>query len=191
MKSIAMKWLVSLSLIAQTASFVPVAMADDGQAISVKTFRQIFAFYVNTTGVKPDQEIKTQFEAMIRRLPKDGLIDELKGSSLMASTNLAALFCGKMITAESLLKPEKRRVFGTVDFAATPTAALTDSVLDGIVGTFGLLFWQRDMTAEEKSILTAMLRQLADAGEQKPETTKAVLNVGCSVTASSLDALLL
>lgn len=69
-------------------------MADvSGPTIGLKDFRAFYYSLISVTGVKPTQEIKAYFKSVMTRLPKDGRVEEMSSSMLLAAKGISAIFC--------------------------------------------------------------------------------------------------
>ena len=67
------------------------------QESGIKNFRSLFASLQQVTGVVPTPAILEYYRNSHSRLPKEGRIDEISSSSLLAIKGLASLFCKELV----------------------------------------------------------------------------------------------
>jgi hypothetical protein len=162
------------------------ALADE--SISIKNFRQIYDSLKVVTAVTPDAEIQQAYREARTRLPRYGRIDEVSSPMLLAVTSLSGSFCKKMIAVDAArTDPAQRRAHRQVNFAQGP-AGLSAAIKGSVAAEYAKLFWQRDPTSAEITMLTtAMDESAATVGTTAADTQK-VLKVACTAVAASLES---
>jgi len=61
--------------------------------IGLKNFKSIYYSLANATGVKPTQAINDYYKSVMTRFPKDGRVNEMSSSLLLAAKGVAGMFC--------------------------------------------------------------------------------------------------
>jgi hypothetical protein len=153
--------------------------------VRLKIGREIYAAYSSITGVASDQELRDLLKANQDRLPKTGAPEELSNSGVLAATELGGMFCRKALNKETTQSAGSRILFTNVDFNRGPSQ-FTEFKREALLDHLATLFWQRNITAAEKTSLATMMTKSADSGPDSKEETVNLMQTLCGTYASSL-----
>jgi hypothetical protein len=161
----------------------------DAQAVSLKNFRELAAFYSAATAVKlTEPRVQQAYLNVKSRLPKLGTVDEFSSPTVLGAVELGGAFCNAFITAEAAALPANRRAHQTIDFTKSPRV-LADSDIMAAVRTYARLFWLRDAKADEDAMLLSTVTRLKSISTDNAPGTRQLFLTMCTQVATSLDAL--
>ncbi len=171
-----------VSLVA-AAAVATVLWGGTAQAIVVKNFRQIAASFYSATGVSMnDPDVAAFVKKTETRLPQVGEIEEISSPAILAITQLAGIFCEKMIATDAAIPLGGRRhTHSQVDFER-PARLFTREVKESVVREYADLFWNREVTEEEQASLLSTFDTVAPGAD-----TLRTLKILCTTMASSVD----
>lgn len=154
--------------------------------VLLKNFREIYASYVNITGVNGrDKDIADVYRLVVDRLPKAGTPDELSSAVILAATEVSGMFCKKAIDSEKAVSHGERILFGDIDFARGPSQ-FTDYLKSVVNDHLALAFWQRNANAAEKQALSKVITDASKGSAETGAETEKVMHVLCTAYATSL-----
>jgi len=152
---------------------VPSCLGQEDQPVeaSIGNFRQIYETLIATTGVDPlkKTEIAKYYAEAVTRLPRSGSVEEMNSTSLLAITALSGMFCKEWVTA-----PE----------------TLTQEQWNETAVRYAKVFWQREPSAEEMTVLSGLGKELdQESLDGKSLSVADKLITLCTAVSSSLEAM--
>jgi hypothetical protein len=161
----------------------------DAEAVSLKNFRELAAFYSAATGIPlSDPKVAAAYQNAKSRLPKAGTVDEFSSPAVLGAIELSGVFCTQFITAEAAAPAANRRAHQQIDFTKAPNA-LADADVMSAVHAYAKLFWLRDVRADEDTLLQTTVTHMKAASTNNPAGTKQMFLAMCTQVATSIDAL--
>ncbi len=121
------------------------------ETTGVKTFRSTYYALSRVLGVQPTKEIDEYFQANMTRLPKDGRIEEISASMLLAVKGLASLYC-REFTRQTAQENEKS--------ADEDNVALLSSISQNI----SRKIYGRELTLAESRIVDGLMTEALKSG---------------------------
>jgi hypothetical protein len=157
--------------------------------VQLKTGPELLASYAAITGVSAnDPDIHTLYLSDVKRLPQKGTPDEMSNNVVLAATEVGGLFCQKALAREQTQSASQRILFTNADFTRGPSQF--DSYTQGqLFETLALAFWFRDVTDAEKQSLAKTLAGVIQNQTDTPDQTVRLMQLMCTVYASSVAAL--
>jgi hypothetical protein len=164
-------------------------LAKDAEAVSLKNFRELAAFYSAATGVPlTDTKVQAAYQNVKSRLPKAGTVDEFSSPSVLAAIELGGAFCTSFINAEAAATAANRRAHQQIDFTKSPRV-LADADIMSVMSNYAKLFWLRDLTAAETTLFQGSVTKMKAASTDNAAGNKQLFLTMCTQVATSMDAL--
>jgi hypothetical protein len=156
-----------------------------GDALALRNFREYPAALEAVTGVRmSDPEVAASYRRVATLLPITGDPGEMSSPMLLAATELAGVFCAKVVAVEAATTVPLRLLFKRVDFTRGP-AQFGDADWRALVGDLSTAFYQRPADDDEALELVAALK-LATPRATGPTDTPKVMTIACTMLATSL-----
>lgn len=166
---------------------VGAAPAPQDGTVGIRTFREIWDAMTVVTGITPAALLREEYEGLKSRLSKTGRVEDVTQSLLLATTQLAAGFCGQLIQQESRMSASARKIFGAVDFSKGPSQFVSAESRTSLLKPMSNAFWQRDPSSEELGVSARLHDQLVEGQPDVAAKTIVYLNVACTSALASLD----
>jgi len=165
-------------------------LAGQAQAVSLKNFRELPAFYSAATGVsQKNYQVSQAYLRAKGRLSLHGTVDEFSAPMVLAAVELGGAYCGAFLITEASVVPTNRRAHQSIDFTKKPKDLAVADVMAAATIEANL-FWGRDPTAVEVTSLQAALANLQAISTADVAGTKMMMTALCTEVATSLDALI-
>ena len=156
---------------------------------AVRNFRETQALYSGVTGVPPNNaSVSSYYNSAKTRLPSDGNVETLSPANLLANAALAGVYCTEFIKADALVPPTDRRAHTLIDFSMDQDS-LSQAAMHDVVGKYANLFWRRTIEQDESQTVEAAMIESAQGRPKSAQELKNLLLVGCTIVASSFDAI--
>jgi hypothetical protein len=173
-----------MKLLIALASFFAL-MGHAEAKVNLKIGTEIYAAYVNITGISGDKELRDLYKLNINRLPKSGETDEMTNGVVLATTELGGAFCKKALIRDMALPQGGRILFGLVNFKRGPSQ-FSDFLREEFIDQMGVQFWQRDVTAAEKAMMSKIMTDVIKNSPDSTDETATLMQVMCTTYATSL-----
>lgn len=174
------------ALFEETAT-LPTCLGNGGSRATpgIAHFRQARESLAAITNVDPNAAAPlAYYNDAVTRLPKDGVIAEVNGTTLLAITGLSGVFCKEMIATEKTTAAASRTVHTMLDYTKKIEEIPAETRAQWVTA-LARRFWQRDpVEAESQTLLRLIDRVQAGGG-----TTEQAALVLCTAAAASLDSI--
>ena len=157
-----------------------------GDPVRIKNFREIYASYINITGVEADgTEIQLAFNNIKDRLPKYGIPQEFSNNTVLAMIELSGYFCKKVIMREENQPHGERLIFSDIDFTRGPLQ-FSDFLIAKISRQLATIFWLRDVKQKEIEAMTSLIAKATVVEDDSVDALRHVLQMICASYASGM-----
>ena len=168
-----------------------VSHAGAGFSVGLRNFRELQAHYSQATGVGSSNfNAALIYDQVQATLPQTSDVAAFSGTMVRAASALGGVYCAEFVNRESRAQSGVRRAHQGVDFAVFP-AAIAPAVTTDVLAKYSQLFWGRDMTVKETTVMGDVARSLAASSPQSTAGTRQYFIGLCSIVSNALESLVI